>query len=94
MLEQKELQKVIARIQQMEQYFDEVLQALDTNPEAIYEDADIQHILEILSEYMDSGQWLQDYECDEHGELPENLKRGVLSQDALYDLLCGIANYC
>ena len=92
--EMVELQDVIARIQQMEQYFDEVLQALDTNPEAIYEDTDFQHMLEMLSEYMDSRQWMLDYECDERGELPENLKRGVLSQDALYDLLCGIANDC
>jgi hypothetical protein len=27
------------------------------------------------------------YEADERGELPPDLKRGVLSQDALYDLL-------
>ena len=29
----------------------------------------------------------EDYEADERGELPPDLKRGVLSQDALYDLL-------
>ena len=29
----------------------------------------------------------KDYEADERGELPPDLKRGVLSQDALYDLL-------
>lgn len=31
--------------------------------------------------------WLSDYEADERGELPENLRRGILSEDALYDLL-------
>lgn len=36
---------------------------------------------------MESGQWLLDYEAEERGELPKNLKRGVLSQDALYNLL-------
>ena len=35
----------------------------------------------------ENGCWRQDYEADEAGALPENLKRGVLSQDALYDLL-------
>ena len=30
-----------------------------------------------------------DYEADERGELPPDLKRGVLSQDALYNLLEG-----
>ena len=36
-----------------------------------------------LREYEESGQWLQDYEADESGELPQGLKRGVLSQDGL-----------
>ena len=40
-----------------------------------------------LKEYMDSGLWLSDYEADERGELPPELKRGVLSQDGLYNLL-------
>ena len=34
-----------------------------------------------------SHQWQRDYEADERGLLPANLKRGVLGQDALYDLL-------
>ena len=36
---------------------------------------------------MDSGLWLEDYAADERGELPAELKRGVLSQDGLYELL-------
>lgn len=40
-----------------------------------------------LSEYMDSGQWKEDFEADERGELPRNLPRGVLSEDGLYNLL-------
>lgn len=39
-----------------------------------------------LKEYEESGLWMQDYEADERGELPNDLKRGVLSQDALDDL--------
>ena len=45
-----------------------------------------------LREYMDSGLWLMDYEADERGELPQDLKRGVLSQDGLYNLLQDIEN--
>jgi len=37
----------------------------------------------ILKEYEESGQWLEDYEADERGEVPGDLKRGVLSQDGL-----------
>ena len=40
-----------------------------------------------LAAYADSGDWRRDYEADEAGLLPQGLKRGVLSQDALYDLL-------
>lgn len=43
--------------------------------------------LAILAEYQASKLWLEDYEADERGELPKDLKRGVLSQDGLYDLL-------
>ena len=30
---------------------------------------------------------MRDYEADEAGKLPADLKRGVLSEDAVYDLL-------
>ena len=46
--------------------------------------------VETLKAYMESGQWLADYEADERGELPAEMKRGVLSQDGLYDLLCRV----
>ena len=42
-----------------------------------------------LRDYYESGQWLLDYEADERGELPGGLKRGVLSQDGLWNLLAG-----
>ena len=42
-----------------------------------------------LREYYENGQWLRDYEADERGELPGDLKRGVLSQDGLWNLLAG-----
>ena len=47
--------------------------------------------LRLLNAYYSSGEWREDYEADERGELPPDLKRGVLSQDALYDLLEGTA---
>ena len=43
--------------------------------------------LRLLEAYYTSGGWQEDYEADERGDLPPDLKRGVLSQDALYDLL-------
>ena len=43
--------------------------------------------LNTLKDYYTGGRWLRDYELDEQGLLPRELKRGVLSQDALYDFL-------
>lgn len=40
-----------------------------------------------LLHYYRSGAWRCDYEADERGELPGDLKRGVLSQDGLWNLL-------
>ena len=68
------IKEVIKRIEKMEQYFDAARNTGD-------EDA-----LKLLADYLDSGLWLSDYELDEKGLLPKNLKRGVLSQDGLYNL--------
>lgn len=85
-----ELQATIDRIRRMERYLDEVMNALNTRPNAINEDAAIREKIRELTLYYQNGQWLRDYDCDARGELPADLKRGVLSQDALYDLLCEI----
>ncbi len=78
--EEKNIREVIWRITRMEQLFDEVL-AMD--PE---ERRDSEQLKELL-DYYENGQWLLDYELDEQGLLPGQLKRGILSQDGLYNLL-------
>ena len=65
----------IERVKKYERLFDEVTACPDKEK------------LRLLDEYYTYGQWREDYEADENGELPPDLKRGVLSQDALYDLL-------
>ena len=47
-------------------------------------------VLDALRAYMDSGAWLSDFEADERGEIPPQVKRGVLSEDGLYNLLNGL----
>ena len=81
------MQTMIERILQMEQYFDDIGDAMRHCPEKLYEDEEIQRKLQILAAYQESGLWIKDYEADERGELPAELKRGVLSQDGLYNLL-------
>lgn len=76
----------IDRIMRMELYYDTIRQALQSNT-AWLSDAPMQAMLTELNAYYTGGQWLADYEADERGELPHDLKRGVLSQDGVFDLL-------
>ena len=84
---------IVARVTQMEQYMDEIETVMKSNPPEINNNKALQKKMAILTNYMDIGQWLADYEADERGELPKELKRGVLSQDALYNLLCEIKEF-
>jgi len=75
----------VDRIFKMEQNFDIVSMVLKHNPKSINNSL-IRNMIDELKEYYDSDRWLRDYEADERGELPKDLKRGVLSQDGLYNL--------
>ena len=81
------LQSTIERIEEMEQLLDEIAAINENYPERIAKDPEIHGKIQILENYLGSGQWMHDFECDERGELPVDLKRGVLSEDALYNLL-------
>ena len=47
----------------------------------------LQRLLSELEAYYTSDAWKQDFASDEAGLLPEKLKRGVLSEDGIYNLL-------
>lgn len=68
------------RVTFYEQIFDELQMTSHENEE-------VQRKLCLLHDYYTSGKWLEDYEADEAGLFPADLKRGVLSQDGIYDLL-------
>ena len=74
-----DIETAVERIKKMEELFDLVSSGDDTE--------EIREARETLSEYMEGGDFLHDYELDDEGLLPDDLKRGVLSQDGLYDLL-------
>lgn len=77
----------IARIRKMERRLDRATAAVKRLSTALdkYEDA----LLDIaaLDEYYGSEAWRQDYADDEAGLLPEGLKRGVLSEDGIWNIL-------
>ena len=84
----KDLARAVERVSRMEALFDRLSSALRDDPERIETDVELREAAGTLAAYQTSGDWLRDYELDERGLLPAELKRGVLSQDALYALLC------
>lgn len=77
----------IERIKQMEQRLDRASQAVIQLSAALDQYAAAQESLKILSDYYSSDEWKQDFADDEAGLLPKDLKRGVLSEDAIWNVL-------
>ena len=76
----------IKRIKIMELYFDTVTAAFEIDKELL-NDGPIGEMLSVLLNYYEGGQWLEDYQADEQGMFPKELKRGILSQDGFYNFL-------
>lgn len=70
------MKEAIDRIRRMEEIFD-TLRADPSRTDLRRE----------LTAYYEGGQWLRDYELDERGLLPKDLKQGILSQDGVYNFL-------
>lgn len=79
--------KQIERIRQMEQHLDRASQAVMQLSTALDDYAAVQEAISELSAYYSSKDWKQDFADDEQGLLPSDLKRGVLSEDAIWNLL-------
>ena len=71
----------------MEQLFDFSSEAIKEHPMPLDKYEEAKKAIASLSRYYDSEEWRQDYEADEAGLLPKDLKRGVLSEDGIWNLL-------
>ena len=77
----------IERITHMESLFDKSEEVVKRLEAALKDFAKLEHDIAKLEAYYNSPQWRKDFEADEAGKLPKDLKRGVLSEDGIYDLL-------
>ena len=77
----------IERIREMESCLDASERAIRELSEALSAFETVQPQYGKLSDYYGSDLWRLDFETDEAGKLPRDLKRGVLSEDAVYDLI-------
>ena len=71
----------------MEQHLDRASAAVMELSAALDKYVEAQEAIAALSEYYGSDDWKQDYADDEAGRLPAGLKRGVLSEDGIWNLL-------
>lgn len=81
-LEAVDILSAYDRVCRMEKTMERVEEALKTGVRYDGYEPD----LDALKTYY-SGEWKKDFEMDEEGCFPEDMKRGVLSEDGLYDLL-------
>ena len=79
----------IERIQHFEMLLDRVAPVLGNLEEALDAFEGIQDDVKELAAYYEDDDWREDFEADEAGRLPADLKRGVLSEDGIYDVLSG-----
>ena len=77
----------IERIKLMEERFDRASDAVKRMSEALEVYESVKDDINTLNEYYGSEEWKQDLADDEAGLLPKDLKRGVLSEDGIWDLL-------
>jgi hypothetical protein len=82
-----EKKEQVARIRQMEKRLHRAAAAVKRLSAALDKWEEIEADIAALDEYYGSEVWKQDFADDEAGLLPEGLKRGVLSEDGIWNLL-------
>jgi 3-methyladenine DNA glycosylase/8-oxoguanine DNA glycosylase len=83
----KKMQNQIERIREMELRMERVAKTVEELMTALSHFKALDDDLEVLDQYYGSDEWKQDLAADEAGRLPRDLKRGVLSEDGLWNLL-------
>ena len=91
-LESIKVKFAISRIIKMEKLFDDLKFSFEKSKEEFYKNKNLQRKLKVLTNYYENGKWLKDYQLDEENLLPKNLKRGILSQDGIYNFLSEVEN--
>ncbi len=77
----------IERITLMENYLNEAIKTLKNFEASLKDYQAIQGKLHELAKYYQGEEWRKDFDDDNNGLLPPNLKRGVLSEDGIYNAL-------
>ena len=82
-----QVEKTIKRVSEMEAIMYQALRIMDNAKESPETFLGFQSEIKKLADYYFSQDWKEDFALDEEGILPADLKRGVLSEDGIYNLL-------
>ena len=74
------------RIDRIKRY-EEIFERVEAKIKKKILDDELLKDIKKLERYYQSKTWLNDFIADEKGLLPKDLKRGVLSEDGIYNLL-------
>lgn len=77
----------IERIRQMEMRLDQAEEAVKELSVALEKYVVAQDAIRTIEAYYGSEEWRKDFEDDENGLLPKELKCGVLSEDGIWNML-------
>jgi hypothetical protein len=80
----------LRRIAHMETLLDEANAAVSAMDRAIEGYRAAREKIDQLRRYYEDGQWMEDFKADEDRKLPPCMPRGVLAEDAIYDLLTDV----
>ena len=80
-------QNLPPHINHMESILNHAVQKIDALEKMIEEFKALQPEIQELASYYTSPQWKADYAADEAGQFPVDLKRGVLSEDGIWNML-------
>ena len=83
----KDNKEQLLRIRKMERRLNRASSAIKKLSSALDRYKEVQEDIAALNDYYGSDNWKQDFADDEAGRLPANLKRGVLSEDGIWNLL-------
>ena len=78
---------LIKRIQKMDSILEKHTAALEKLNAALDEYEESNKGYQELSDYYSSQTWFDDYDAEAAGELPEDMTRAVLSEDAVFNLI-------
>jgi len=83
----EKIKEATLRVSEMEEIFDCLCRGFKESPDTFFEREENKEKLKKLTDYYESEDWLFDFTLDSEGLLPKTLKRGVLSEDGVWNFL-------